>query len=199
MEDFSIITKVLDRYFDFCTEPGEEYSLADMTEFIPEMLLDRSKPEDENGYSFWLPVKSEVTESHLSEFEMLLKHPLPGSYKYFLQQRYFLQLFLDADIDFFSNLPELLAKEFKEKIEVYYPELPARNYLPFASYRDYGVLAFDANKNALDNEYEIVMLDHEDGYKSTVFYAGNFISVFQQIDKKLDEKIEQITNYRDNS
>ncbi len=198
MEDFSLIAKVLDKYFDFCKEPGEEYSLANMTEFIPKEMLDSGKSEDESGYSFWIPLKSAVTEKELSDLELLFGHTLPCSFKYFLKQRYFMEIHFD-NIDFFSNLPGIIVPVFKEKIDTYYPALPGKNYLPFANYGGYGVLAFNTNKNAVDNEYEIVILDNEDGYKSTAFYASNFLSMFNIIDKRLDESIKQITNYRDNS
>ena len=198
MEDYSVITKVLDKYFDFCNEPGEEYSLAHMTRFVPKEMLDTSKPEDQEGYSFWRPLKSAVTEKEISNLELLLRHKLPASYKYFLQQRYFIEIHFD-DIDFFSNLPGMLVSRVKEKIDKNYPALPGRNYLPFASFRDYGVLAFDANKKVIDNDYEIVLFNRIDGYTATTPYADNFHSLFHKIDARLDESIKQITNYRDNS
>ena len=52
MADHHIISTVLDKYFAFCREPGEEYSLAAPTEQIPVMMLDDSRAEDPYGYSF---------------------------------------------------------------------------------------------------------------------------------------------------
>jgi SMI1-KNR4 cell-wall len=200
MEDFSIISKVLDKYFDFCKEPGQELSLSDMTESIPKEMLDQSKGknQEDDDYSYWIPLKSAVTEKEMSDLESLLRNKLPASFKYFLQQRYFMEIHFN-DVDFFSNLPGLLVPAFREKIDNYYPQLPRKNYLPFASYMDYGVLAFDANKIAVNNEYEIVILDHEDDYNATKFYASNFLSLFDTLHKQLTETIKQITDYRNNS
>ena len=203
MADHRIITTVLDKYFDFCREPGEEYSLAAPTEQIPGIMLDDSRPEDANGYSFWLPIASRVNDKDLSAVENFFHHPLPPSYKYFLQQHYFLELPLHDDspfyIDFFYNLPSALLAVFNEKVEKYYSALPGRNYLPFADYVNYGVLAFDANEPAAGNEYKIVLLNHEDDYSRPIFYAAGFTEMFHGLEKNLDESIKQITSYRDNS
>ena len=200
MDNFSIIPKVLDKYFNFCKEPGQELSLSDMTERVPKEMLDHSRDKDQKDedYSFWLPLKSNVSEKEISGLESLLRNKLPASYKHFLQERYFVDIHF-TDVDFFSNLPGLLVSAFREKIDNYYPQLPRKNYLPFASYKDYGVLAFDANKNAVDNEYEIIVLDHEDDYTTPQFYAANFLSLFNTLDKQLDESIKLITDYRNNS
>ncbi|MEP6747029.1 MAG: SMI1/KNR4 family protein [Bacteroidota bacterium] len=200
MEDFSIIPKVLGKYFDFCKEPGQELSLSDLRERIPKEMLDhsRDKGQENEDYSFWLPLKSNVTEKEISDLESLLRNKLPASFKHFLQQRYFVAIRF-TDVDFFSNLPGLLVSAFREKIDNYYPQLPRKNYLPFATYRDYGVLAFDANKNATNNEYEIVILDHEDDYTTPELYARSFLLLFDTLDKQLGETIKQITDYRNNS
>jgi hypothetical protein len=41
----------------------------------------------------------------------------------------------------------------------YYPDLPARHFLPFANYRDWGVLCFDANEPAPAYEYPVVLFE----------------------------------------
>lgn len=195
--DFSLITKVLDKYFDFTKELGD-YGFAGMTEYIPQEMLDTSKAADDEGYSFWLPIQSNISDDEISALEFLLGHALPASFKFFLKQRYFMELHLakNVDVDFFSNKPGLLVKEFKEKIDKFYETLPPRNYLPFANYGDWGVLCFDANVKKPDNDYEIVVLDHDDGYQEKEPYAKSFIAMFELFNVELDTTMNEIRAFR---
>src|SRR5437016_5678005 len=104
-QDYSLIKKVLDKYFNFLKELGP-YSFAFITELIPEAMLDKTQKHDDEGYSWWIPTPSTVTDKDISELEALFGHPLPGSFKYFLQQRHFVELHLGGyDIRFFPNRP----------------------------------------------------------------------------------------------
>jgi hypothetical protein len=196
--DFSLIKKVLDKYFDFMRESGD-YAFASMTEYIPEVMLDKSKKEDDEGYSFWLPIESTVTDKEISDLEILFRHRLPDSFKYFLKQRHFMELDLEQNANFFPVLPGRLVSTFKKIIDTFYWTFSDRNYLPFASYGDWGVLCFNANKQFLGNEYEIVILDHDDEYQESQFYSDNFLKMFQLFDKELDEEIQNVHNFRKNN
>jgi hypothetical protein len=197
-QDFSLIKKVLDKYFDFLSGEGD-YAFASMTEYIPNTMLDKSKNEDDEGYSFWLPIKSTITDKEISDLEILLRHKLPDSFKYFLKQRHFMELRLGQNVNFFSILPNQLTLKFKDIIDKFYWTLLDRNYLPFANYGDWGVLCFNANKKVLDNDYEIVILDHDDEYQKPQFHADNFLKMFGLFDKQLDEKIKNVTAFRQNN
>src|SRR5882757_5980325 len=103
-KDYSLIKKVLDKYFNFQEQLGP-YSFCFITELIPEAMLDKTKKHDNEEYSWWIPTPSTITTKDLSELEALLGHPLPGSFKYFLQQRHFVELDLGGyGIRFFPNL-----------------------------------------------------------------------------------------------
>jgi hypothetical protein len=190
----TLIKKVLDKYFDFIKITGT-YAFSYMTEFIPELMLDKAKEENDEGYSWWIPINSTITQKEITELEFVFGHPLPTSFKYFLQQRYFLELELGGyGIRFFPNLPGELASVFKRNFNQFsYGDLLQRNYLPFADLSDYGVMCFNANEKATDNEYIIVSFDHEDGYTNPENYAKNFTDMFHEFDAHLDEWIRNWT------
>ena len=197
-KDFGLIKKVLDKYVDFTKQQGD-YGFAFITEQIPQVMLDTSKPEDEYGYSFWLPIDSTISDKEISELELLFKHKLPPSFKYFLKQKHFIELHLEQNADFFPILPGQLTSKFKEIIDTYYWTLIKRNYLPFANYGDWGVLSFNANKKSMDDDYEIVILDHDDEYQKTQRYADNFLKMFELFDRELDETIKQVSEHKKNN
>ena len=199
MEGYSIIKQVLDKYFTFCKEPGEEYSLAAMTESIPILMLDKTKPEDESGYSFWLPLKAMLPKLTCRTWKHCIVIRCPALSNTFCSSAILCNYFLIQTLIFSATYPVYWKANSVKPSKRYYATLPGRKYLPFARFRNYGVLAFNAGKNAAGNEYEIVILDHEDGYQATELYATDFVTMFQRIDTTLDEKIKQITSYRDNS
>ena len=196
--DFSIIKAVLNKYFSFIREQGD-YAYGAMTEKIPKVMLDKDKEPDDEGYSFWLPIESTVTEKEISELEKLFRHQLPASFKYFLKQKHFIELYPEQNVSFFSLLPHDLVKTYKKIIDTYYWTLLDTNYLPFANYGDWGVLCFNANIMSSTYDYEIVILDHDDEYQNREFYATNFLSMFDQFDKQLDQTITQIRDHKKNN
>ncbi len=187
-KDFTIVKRVLDKYYDFMGEiEGNCYE----TESIPPSMIDKSKKSKYENTSFWIAIPSTVTEKNLNELESFLKHKLPDSFKYFLQLRHFLQLSLGGyGIGFFCNLPELLNAKFKEIINEQFGTLLNRNYLPFANFMDFGVLCFDANKIKDDNNYPIVLFSNEDGYSTPKFYAVDFLGMFKEFETNLDDWIK---------
>jgi len=60
---FELIKKVPDKYFDFIKELGI-YSYGYPSELIPRAMLDKYKRADGEGYSFWLPIQSTVTDNY---------------------------------------------------------------------------------------------------------------------------------------
>lgn len=185
-KEFPLISSVVDKYFDFMIEKGGNYSYAD---FVPENMLLEARGDEE--WAFWTPLKSTVDETQIAQLERLMKHPLPESYKFFLKQWHFVELMLGGyQVEFFSNLPAALAATFDNKIKENYPELIARNYLPFADLSDYGVACFDANKSYDGNEYPVVTFDHEDGFTEPQWYEHNFERMFSEFDSHLDDWIK---------
>lgn len=195
--NYDIINKFLDKHFDFWKTQGD-YAFSYFTEKIPDSMLDKSKNADDEEYSFWVPIKSSTTQDEISSLEKLLKHQLPGSYKYFLLQKHFIELHLGGGPRFFSHIPNKLVSTFSKILKTYYSDLIKKNYLPFADFGDWGVLCFNANNVTPDNDYEIVILDHEDGYNKPTAYAKSFIDMFNLLETELDETIRQITEHKKN-
>lgn len=186
--DFSIIKTVLDKYFNFMREiEGNSY----ITELIPDSMIDETKENGGEGWSYWKPLPSAVTEKEIAQLESYFKHKLPESYKFFLHQKHFIELYFGQySIRFFSNLPAELVPHFEETIKELYWNLPKRNYIPFAHLSDYGVLCFDANKKVTDNDYPVVEFNHEDGYHQPELYSKNFLEMFPEFNGHLDDWIK---------
>lgn len=190
-QNFSLIKQVTDKYFDLMDEIGGNQFI---TKLIPPAMINPNRKADD-GNAHWTAIQSTVTESEIGELETVFGHTLPDSFKFFLRQRHFVDLQIgEYCISFFSNLPGALASEFKETIEAQYPTLLERNYLPFAHYMDTGVLCFDANKKSDDNDYPVVIFNHEDGYKKKKrkIYAHNFLEMFNEFNSHLDTWINNI-------
>lgn len=185
IEEFPLISRVVDKYFDFMIEKGANYSYAD---FVPESMLVGARGDEE--WAFWTPLKSTVDEKQIAELERVVNKQLPESYKFFLRQKHFVELMLGGyQVQFFSNLPGLLAATFDNKIQDNYPELIERNYLPFADLSDHGVVCFDANGSFEENEYPVVSFDHEDGFTEPSWYEQNFERMFVEFETHLDSWI----------
>jgi hypothetical protein len=195
-QEFNLIQIVVDKYFSFMDEIGGDRYI---TEFIPASMLN-GQVEDDPDWSYWLPLKSAITTTELAALASFWQHPLPASYTFFLQQRYFMEMSLGGyRIGFFEHLPGSLELSFRKKIEEEYDGLLERHYLPFARFSDFGVLCFDATQNSANNEYPVVMLDHEDGYDVPDFYAADFLSMFQEFNEHLDDWIANNRTMRNNS
>jgi hypothetical protein len=192
-QDLNLIKLVVDKYFDFLQEEGGNHYA---TEFIPEIMLDKSKEFDDEC-SYWIPIESTISEKEVIDLEELFGHPLPESFIFFLRQRHFMELYLGSrPINFFSIFPGALSSKFKEIIEMLYWNLLERNYLPFAHVSDWGVLCFDANVKSEKNDYPVIMLDHEDDYSEPTLYAKNFEDMFKEFNSDLDESIKVIRENR---
>ncbi|MGO8056439.1 hypothetical protein, partial [Rhizobium leguminosarum] len=77
------------KYFDFMTESN---CPSYISEIIPASMRDMNKSND--AFSYWKAIPSTVTTEDLNQLELYFGRPLPESYKYFLKQRHFIDLFL---------------------------------------------------------------------------------------------------------
>lgn len=186
-QDYALIRQVLDRYFDFMNEIGGN---SFITELIPASMIDTSRQSKYQDISYWLPLPGTVTDDDATELETFYGHSLPDSYKFFLRQRHFVELYLGGNISFFSNFPGQLTSTHKEIVEDRFQELPDRHYLPFAFVEDHGVLCFNANTPSPIHDYPIVLFYHDDGYTDEEFYAKNFLNMFKAFDAQLQEWIK---------
>ncbi|MFC6999511.1 SMI1/KNR4 family protein [Rufibacter roseus] len=182
------IKEVVDKYFAFMQEIG---GLFAPEEQVPPGMLDLDRKGDLEYSVFWKPINSTVTDVEIKKLENYFGHELPTAYKNFLKHRHFLELQLgEYGVSFFKSIPEKLVSDTKEEIEEYYWNLIERNYLPFAQLSDYGVVAFNANKESTENDYPIVTLTHEDEYEETEEYAANFEGMFKEFDSHLEDWIQ---------
>lgn len=195
MSDTNKIKNVIDKHIDFINELGGNSFIS---ELVPDQMVNNSiKPRFE-GIIHWNAIKSTVGDKEIIELEDYFNHKLPESYISFLKHRHFIQLQLGTySVNFFKNLPSSMVDDIKEEIEEYYSNLIERNFIPFATLSDYGVLCFDANNSTANNEYSIVSFDHEDEYETPKIYSVNFASMFDEFEEHLKDWIKNKRNESD--
>lgn len=177
----ALIREFLDGYFEARQQEGP-YAMAHLAKLIPRSMLDRDQPlKGDKEYARWRPIPGTFSDKELAALESLYKHPLPPSYRYFLQQLHFITLYTDQNnLRFFPSFPRQLASGFRDILEKYYPGLTRRGFLPFANYGDWGVACFSTHAQARGNEYPVVILDHENGYIGAMPYTATFMEIFQR-------------------
>jgi len=162
----------------------------DTKDYIPASMIDPHRVGDEYS-SYWVSIASTVTDAEIGELEAVLQHPLPDAFKFFLQHRHFIDLYLGDGFKFFGNRPQLLAQAYKRNIDIRYKKAVERNYLPFAHFMDIGVLCFDANATVANHDYPIVLLkNYKGGFNEQEFYANNFLEMFSTFNADLDKEIK---------
>jgi len=180
-QPFLLISQYLDDYFA-ALQKEDPYAMAHYAREIPKSMLDPNRLRDDSYYAAWKPIRSTFSDKELKALEKLYGYPLPPSYRHFLRQWHFLQLILDgASLRFFPSVPKQLAKGFGKILQTYYWQLPKRGILPFANYSDWGVAAFNAHSLVHENEYPVVILDHDDGYTKPMTYTENFMGIFEKM------------------
>jgi hypothetical protein len=127
------------------------------------------------GWSFWYPIDSRVTDSEIEDFEKQVGHILPTGYKTFLKHKHFYELHI-SEVSFTSHpVNTWRAKQVEMIFEGYPAEyLIEKGYLPFANWSDWGLLCFDTNSNKEDNNYPVVLWDHEVADKFEAKYLDFF-------------------------
>jgi hypothetical protein len=148
----------------------------------PEMA-NANEPMDNEGWQKWYPIESTVTDSELEELEMQLHFKLPTSYKAFLKHKHFYELYI-SEARFSGQEIKNWKRHLVDMAYDGYPQefLIDKGFIPFADWSDWGLLCFDTNKPAKDNEFPIVLWDHErwDKFED---YCENFKSLILKLDK----------------
>lgn len=140
----------------------------------PEMLSDKKSMDED--WKFWLPINSQVTNTEIEEWEERIGYKLPEDYKTFLRYKHFYELVI-SEASFFTHPINTWRARYSEVVFAQYSKefLLDKGYIPFASWSDWGYLCFDTNVNSADNNYPIVLWDHEDvesfEQKYTDFYT----------------------------
>jgi hypothetical protein len=154
----------------------------------PEMTdQNQNKIED---WNFWYPINSTVTDSEIEDFEKQVGYVLPTDYKTFLKHKHFYELHI-SEVSFTSHPVNTWRVKQTEIIFEGYPAeyLIEKGYLPFANWSDWGLLCFDTNSNKEDNNYPIVLWDHEIADEVEPKYTD-----FLDLMNKTDAEEKQNTN-----
>jgi hypothetical protein len=146
-----------------------------------EMLGPYKDPKAE--WFSWLPIKSTVTDKELMDFEKKLGHLLPDSYKTFLKHKHFYNLYIDQ-AEFCRHPINIWQTSLSEMIFNGWPRdlLIEKGYIPFACWTDWGMLCFDTTKKTPNNDYPIILWDHERENEFEPF-ADNFEKLLIRLDQ----------------
>lgn len=110
----------------------------------------------------WLPIDSKVTDNEIEEMEGRIGHKYPDDYKTFLKHKHFYELQI-SQVSFCEHAVNTWRASVANMIFGGYPTefLIDKGYIPFGNWSDWGLVCFDANRNKVDNNYPIVLWDHE--------------------------------------
>lgn len=110
----------------------------------------------------WYPIDSKVTDGEIEEIEERIGYSLPDDYKTFLKHKHFYELHI-SEVSFCRHPVNTWISGLSEMIFGGYPTeyLIEKGYIPFADWSDWGLLCFDTNRNQSDNNYPIVLWNHE--------------------------------------
>lgn len=141
--------------------------------------------QDKNEeWRIWFPIDSNVTDSEIEEIEGRIGHIFPDDYKTFLKHKHFYELQI-FEASFCEHPVNTWRASLTEMIFDGYPRefLIDKGYIPFINWSDWGLLCFDTNRNQGDNNYPIVLWDHETADEFQEQYQD-----FYDLIIKLDEK-----------
>lgn len=148
----------------------------------PEMA-DPNQDKNEE-WKTWFPIDSKVTNTEIEEIENRIGHKFPKDYKTFLKHKHFYELQI-SEASFCENpvntwrasLSEIIFNGFSSGF------LIEKGFIPFANWSDWGVLCFDTNRNKDDENYPVVLWDHDAADKFQDKYKD-----FYELITKLDHE-----------
>jgi hypothetical protein len=187
------LKKIVDRTLE---EMKQEEIRMMMPGDIPAEMLDSTIPPSDD-WKGWKPINSIITDDDIDQFENDIGHKLPLSYRAYLQYKHFYWLRLpDIAVNLRANLPDKSLSDLRYLVfDTHEPELIlGKNYIYFADFHDYGLLCFDANEPATDNEYKIVYMDHEN-LEDIHFYTNNFRSLLEGHSDYGNDFIDKLNEY----
>lgn len=130
------------------------------SEIEPEMAEKNANKNEE--WKKWFPIPSTVKDFELTEFEKDIGYKLPESYKQFLKTTHFYELYIN-ECSFCSHPINIWRSKLMEMIFNGYPSkyLIETGRIPFANWSDWGLLCFDTTIKCENNNYPVVLWDHE--------------------------------------
>ncbi|MFD2562644.1 SMI1/KNR4 family protein [Aquimarina rubra] len=149
------------------------------------------KDSDKNQeWNNWFPIPSTVTDIELVELEKEIGHKLPESYKQFLKHKHFYDLYI-GECSFCAHPINTWRAKIMEMIFDGYPaeDLIETGRIPFASWSDWGLLCFDTTTECLNNNYQIVLWDHE-VYDEFEFQYVDFENMLVELAREHEEQRE---------
>jgi len=179
MTNDDAIKKIIDTYLKECIETG----MNKQPGIIEVEMADPNCPPGKESQA-WLPIDSTVTNAEIELFETQIGHKLPGNYKVLLKHKHFYELFI-AEVTFCKHPVNKWRKALYDMVVNHWPteELFDKGYLQFADWSDWGALCFDTNRQTTNNDYPIVLWDH-DGPVAIQDVAENFFSLLIKLDKE---------------
>lgn len=178
MKDISI-SAIIDKHLQKWVDKG----LNALPKNIEPEMANPEKPMDDKGWQKWYPVDSTVSDPEIENLEAQLGYKLPTSYKAFLKHKHFYELYIYEAR--FSG--QEIRKWRRHLVDMAFDGYPRefvidKGYIPFADWSDWGLLCFDTNKPSADNEYPVVLWDHESWDKFEPF-SENFPYLLSKLDK----------------
>ena len=155
--------RLIHQFVDYGLSELKKLELMQTPGNVPIEMKDGTKNED--GWITWKPIKSTVTNSEIIQLEVMTNCNFPISFIEFLKYKHFYGLYLAAfPMIRFYNHP--IKNWLKKYVQMYSydwvrEDLISNKIIPFADYGDYGFLCFDAREKYPNNEYPILMVDHE--------------------------------------
>jgi len=189
------IENIIDKRLEFMSK--EKFLMMTPDSKIPAEMLNLSiKSEDD--WKGWKPIESKIQNNELEEIENKIGFKLPDSYKALLKYKHFYELILkNMSVHLFSHISTKWKKELNEKLSWdYFEDLIEKKFFHFADLDDWGMICFDGNKKHPNNEYEIVVVDHEDSSEYH-FFAKNLKELLESDENMTHEFITKLNQKRD--
>ena len=177
------IKEIIDKYLDKSLSKGSNQLPGKIEKEMTDINQDLSKE-----WKIWLPINSTVSDEDIREIEGKIKHKLPKDYKIFLKHKHFYNLQI-SEVSFCSHPINIWKNKLLENIFNGYPNeyLIDKGYIPFADWSDWGLLCFNTNLNKNDNNYPIVLWDHEIPDEAWKHY-NDFFDLIIKIDIEEESK-----------
>ncbi len=176
--------KIIDKYLD-------QLISIELNKLPGEIVPEMSDPDQEKNeeWRIWNPIQSKVTDEEIEEFESRLGHKLPESYKKFLKYKHFYELQI-GECSFCEHPAGIWRASLSEMIFDGYPRefLIDAGRIPFANWSDWGLLCFDTTAENQNNDYPIVLWDHEIFDEFEPKYS-NFDNMIIELDKEEKENV----------
>lgn len=172
------ITTIVDKHLNKFIEKGVNILPGKIE---PEMA-DPGELMSKEEWNKWYPIDSTVTDPELEELENKLNFKFPSDYKIFLKHKHFYELYI-YEARFSGHIIRTWKRSLISLAFDGYPRefLIDKGYFPFADWNDWGQLCFDTNNPQVENEYPVVLWDHErwDEFEP---YSPNFNSLLIKLD-----------------